>query len=164
MTFLWHCIRKLLVVTGTGRKLLVHLLNKLRFQLETKAAVTKYKSLIILVFLHCSILSTFDNKSRAERLKYIDPGATRIFNIHVDQSHLISLPSIASNKKKSACLFVCKWIDGKLCENFAEYFSLLSHKKRTRKTQSVWIYDVLELNSRKDLFISQVLSSIMSYL
>ena len=108
MTFLWHCIRKLLVVTGTGRKLLVHLLNKLRFQLETKAAVTKYKSMIILVFLHCSILSTFDNKSRAERLKYIDPGATRIFNIHVDQSHLISLPSIASNKKKSACLFVCK--------------------------------------------------------
>ena len=29
-------------------------------------------------------------------------------------------------------MFVCKFSDGKLCENFAEYVSLLSHEKCTR--------------------------------
>ena len=61
-------------------------------------------------------------------------------------------------------MFVHNYIDGKLSENFAEYFSLLSHKKALVLTQSVWIYHLSELNSRKDLFIYQVLSSIMSYL
>ena len=110
----------------------VHLLNKLWFQLDTKAAVSIYKSLIIPVFISFSVLSIFDNKSRANRLKSIDSRATRVVNIHVDQAHAVSLPSIASIKKRYACLFVHKCIDGELCEKFAEYFSLLSHEKRTR--------------------------------
>ena len=61
----------------------------------------------------------------------IDSCATRIVNRHADQVHAVSLPSIASIKKKHPCLFVHKCIDGKLCENFAEYFSLLIHEKST---------------------------------
>ena len=145
----------------TGR---LHWLNRLLFQLVTKTAATIYKPLIILVFTYCSVLSIFDNKSRADHLKSIDSGATRIVNRHVAQVHSFSLPSIASIEKKHACLFVRECIDWKLCENFAEYFSLQSHEKRTRNNSSVWICHLLELNSRKDLFISQVLSSAMSYL
>ena len=44
---------------ATGR---LHLLNKLRFQLDTKAAVTIYKSLIIPVLTNCSVLYIFDNR------------------------------------------------------------------------------------------------------
>ena len=97
-----------------------------------EAAVSIYKSLIIPVLTSFSVLSIFDNKSGANRLKSIDSRATTVVNIHVDQAHAVSLPSIASIKKKYACLFVHKCIDGKLCEQFAEYFSLLSHEKRTR--------------------------------
>ena len=145
----------------TGR---LHWLNRLLFHLVMKTAATIYKPLIILVFTYCSVLSIFDNKSRADHLKSIDSGATRIVNRHVAQVHSFSLPSIASIEKKHACLFVRESIDWKLCENFAEYFSLQSHEKRTRNNSSVWICHLLELNSRKDLFISQVLSSAMSYL
>ena len=145
----------------TGR---LHWLNRLLFHLVMKTAATIYKPLIILVFTYCSVLSIFDNKSRADHLKSIDAGATRIVNRHVAQVHSFSLPSIASIEKKHACLFVRECIDWKLCENFAEYFSLQSHEKRTRNNSSVWICHLLELNSRKDLFISQVLSSAMSYL
>ena len=145
----------------TGR---LHWLNRLLFHLVMKTAATIYKPLIILVFTYCSVLSIFDSKSRADHLKSIDSGATRIVNRHVAQVHSFSLPSIASIEKKHACLFVRECIDWKLCENFAEYFSLQSHEKRTRNNSSVWICHLLELNSRKDLFISQVLSSAMSYL
>ena len=145
----------------TGR---LHWLNRLLFHLVMKTAATIYKPLIILVFTYCSVLSIFDNKSRADHLKSIDSGATRIVNRHVAQVHSFSLPSIASIEKKHACLFVRECIDWKLCENFAKYFSLQSHEKRTRNNSSVWICHLLELNSRKDLFISQVLSSAMSYL
>ena len=77
-----------------------------------EAAVSIYKSLIIPVLTSFSVLSIFDNKSGANRLKSIDSRATTVVNIHVDQAHAVS--------------------DGKLCEKFAEYFSLLSHEKRTR--------------------------------
>ena len=89
----------------------LHLLNKLRFKLDTKEVVTIYKSLIIPVLTYCSVLSIFNNKSRADRLRSIDSRAIRI---------------------KHACMFVRKCVDGKLCENFAEYFSLWSYEKRTR--------------------------------
>ena len=90
----------------------LHLLNKLRFQLDTKAAVTIYKSLIIPILTYCSVSSIFDNRSRGDRLKSIDSRATRIVNKHVDQAHAVTLPSIASIKKKLVCMFVRKCIDG----------------------------------------------------
>ena len=76
------------------------LLNKLQIQLDTKAAVTNYKSLIIPVLTYCSVLSIFDNKSRADLLKSIDSRATRIVNKHADQAHAVTLPSIVLIKKK----------------------------------------------------------------
>ena len=87
--------------------------------------------MIIPVLTYCSVLSIFANKSRAEHLKSIDVRATRIVNRHAHQAHAVTLPSIALIKKKHYML-VCKCIDGKLCENFAKYLSLLSHEKRTR--------------------------------
>ena len=99
----------------------LHLLNKLRFQLDMKAAVTIYRSSIIPVLTYCSLLSIFDKNLRADRLKSIDSRVTRIVNRHVDQAHTVSLPSITLIKKKHACLFVCKYIDGKFRENFAEF-------------------------------------------
>ena len=39
-------------------------------------------------------------------------------------------------KKKHPWMFARKCIDGKLCENFAEYFRLLSHKKWTRNNST----------------------------
>ena len=114
---------------ATGR---LHLLNKLWIQLDTKAAVTIYKSLIIPVLANSSVLSIFDNKLRGNRLKSIDSRATRIVNKHAYPAHTVTLPSIALIKNKHACMFVRKYTDGKLCENFAEYFSLLSNDKGTR--------------------------------
>ena len=106
----------------------LHLLNKSRFQLDTKIAVTIYKSLIIPVLTYCTILSIFDNKSRAARLSSIDSRATRIANIQADQAHAVTLTPTASMKMKHACMFARKCIDRKLFEKFAEYFSLLSHE------------------------------------
>ena len=87
-----------------------------------------------------------------------------VSSLYADQAHAVTLPSTALIKKKHACMVVHKCIDGKLWENFAGYFSSLSHKITLGITQSVWICHLLELNSQKDLFISRVLSSIMSYL
>ena len=133
MTILWHRITFNDYFMTSHKKATgcLQLLNKLWFQLDTKAAVTSYKSLIIPVLTYCSVLSIFANKSRAERLKSIDVRATRIVNRHAHQAHAVTLPSIALIKKKHY-MFVCKCIDGKLCENFAKYLSLLSHEKRTR--------------------------------
>ena len=35
-------------------------------------------------------------------------------------------------KKTHVCMFLHRCVDEKLCENFAEYFSFLNHKKGTR--------------------------------
>ena len=43
-----------------------------------------------------------------------------------------TLPSTVLIKKTHECMFLHRCIDEKLCENFAEYFSFLSHKKGTR--------------------------------
>ena len=118
----------------TGR---LHLLNKLRFHLDTKAAVTIYKSLIIPVLTNCSVLYIFDNSQRADRLKSIASNTTRTLNKHTDQARAVSLPSITSIKKKHTRMFVRKCTDGKLCENFAEYFSFLSYEKRTRNNSII---------------------------
>ena len=143
---------------ATGR---LHLLNKLRFQLDTKAAVTIYRSSIIPVLTYCSVLSIFDNKLRADRLKSIDSRVTRIVNRHVDQAHTVSLPSITLIKKKHACLFVCKYIDGKFSENFAEFSSLLSHEKRTRNNSISLNLQSIRTQFLKRSVISLVLSSII---
>ena len=87
------------------------------------------------VLTYCSILSSFHNKSRADYLKSIDSRATRMVCRHIVQGLSVSLPSIASIKRKRACLFLHKCIDGKLCENFEEYFSLLSHNNHTRNSK-----------------------------
>ena len=143
---------------ATGR---LHLLNKLRFQLDTKAAVTIYRSSIIPVLTYCSVLSIFDNKLRADRLRSIDSRVTRIVNRHVDQAHTVSLPSITLIKKKHACLFVCKYIDGKFSENFAEFSSLLSHEKRTRNNSISLNLQSIRTQFLKRSVISLVLSSII---
>ena len=143
---------------ATGR---LHLLNKLRFQLDTKAAVTIYRSSIIPVLTYCSVLSIFDNKLRADRLKSIDSRVTRIVNRHVDQAHTVSLPSITLIKKKHACLFKCKYIDGKFSENFAEFSSLLSHEKRTRNNSISLNLQSIRTQFLKRSVISLVLSSII---
>ena len=92
--------------------------EKLRFQLDTKTAVTIYKSLIIPVFIYCNVLSIFDNKSRVDHLKSIDSRATRIVNKHADKAHAVKLSFISSIKKKHACALVCKCVDGKFCGIF----------------------------------------------
>ena len=112
-TILWQRIRKLLVYTcwtscGSSwiRKQPLQLISHWSFHFSPIAA-----------FYLSSITS------RELTVSSLDPRATRIVNRHVDQAYAVSLPSIASIKKKRDCLFV-----------------------------------------RKDLLISQVLSSIMSYL
>ena len=88
--------------------------------------------MIIPVLIYCNVLSIFDNRLTADHLKSIDSCATRIVNKHADKAHTVTLPFISSIKKKHACVLVCKCVDGKFCENFAEFFSWLSHEKSTR--------------------------------
>ena len=102
MVYIDPSFQRLFHKNTTGR---LHFLNKLRFQLDTKAAVAIYKLLIIPVLTYCSVLSSFGNKSRADRINSVDSRATRIVNRHADQAHAVTLPSIASIKKKHARTF-----------------------------------------------------------
>ena len=65
------------------------------------------------------------------------------------------LPSIASIKKKHTCMFVHNYIDGKLSENFAEYFSLLSHQKGTSiNSISLNLPSVRTVFSKRSVYLS----------
>ena len=57
LTFDGYCMTSFKKTTGR-----LHLLNKLRFQLDTKAVVAIYKSLIIPVLTNCSVLYIVDNR------------------------------------------------------------------------------------------------------
>ena len=81
MVYIDPSFQRLFHKNTTGR---LHFLNKLRFQLDTKAAVAIYKLLIIPVLTYCSVLSSFGNKSRADRINSVDSRATRIVNRHAD--------------------------------------------------------------------------------
>ena len=157
MVYIDPSFQRLFHKNTTGR---LHFLNKLRFQLDTKAAVAIYKLLIIPVLTYCSVLSSFGNKSRADRINSVDSRATRIVNRHADQAHAVTLPSIASIKKKHARTFARKCIDAKLCEHLAEYFSLLNHKNNSI---SLNLLSVRIEFSRRSVYF-QVLSSLTSYL
>ena len=116
-----------------------HLLNKLRFQLDKKAVVTIYKSSIIPVLTHFSILSITNDKSRADCFKSIDSRATRIVSRNADQAHTITWPSIASIKKKHTCTFVRKCIDGKFVRTLQNISVCWATKNALEITQLVWI-------------------------
>ena len=130
---------------ATGR---LHLLNKLQFQLDAKAAVTIYRSLIIPVLTYCSVLSLIT--SREQTISSLQ--------IHVSPELLIDMlikPIQFHYHLPHACLFVRKCTDGKLCENFAEYFNLLSHEKRTRNASiSLNLQSVRTEISKRSVYFS----------
>ena len=114
---------------ATGR---LHLLNKLRYQLNTKSAVAIYKSLILPVLTYCSLLFIYDNKSKSEKLASIDSRAIEIVNRNTDEPCAVVLPSITSIKKKRACMFVRKCLDNTVCSNFENYYTVLEHDNFTK--------------------------------
>ena len=103
------------------------MLRRLRYQLDDKATFNIYMSLIIPVLRYCSLLTISLTSTQSDRLKSLDRRASNI----IRNPNLVT-PSIDSMNKKHACMFVKKCLNGSLCENFNNYFTILSHKKQTR--------------------------------
>ena len=142
-----NCYKK-----ATGR---LHLLNRLRSQLDIKAATAIYQSLIVPVMTYCSLLTIFATNTQINRLRSFDNRARKIICRDADVPNSITLPSIESIKKRHACMFVRKCISNDTCENFCNYFEVLNHEKQTRnKNCSIRLPPVRTEFARKSVYFS----------
>ena len=114
---------------ATGR---LHLLRKLRPQLDAKAATTIYRSIIVPTLTYCSNLFISTSKTQSDKLVSIHERAVKCIN-----NSDLSIPTIQSIKNRHACKFVKKSLDGNLTNTFNGYFTMQNHLKDTRSNKNL---------------------------
>ena len=107
----------------------LRLLQKIRPFLTTKAAKLIYQSMIVPVITYSSLINLNLTNTQLNKLKSID---RRAFNI----TGCKNLPSIEGTIRKNCCKTVRKCIDGRTCENFLNYFTVIEHNQNTRNKNS----------------------------
>ena len=115
---------------STGR---LHLLEKLRSQLDNKSAALIYNSMVLPIITYCCLISLHSTRTQINKLTSIDNRARNIVNR--EQANIVNITSINSFKQRQACKFVRKCIDNNICENFHQYFTKINHGKHTRNNE-----------------------------
>ena len=110
----------------------LYLLNRVRTQLTSDAALTLYKSLILPIFTYCSILTCTNTRSFEEKLMNFEKRAARIiFKRHtVTERKKVSICTI---QKRRICVQVYKCISGNVCSNLLTYFDVMANNTRNSK-------------------------------
>jgi len=106
----------------------LYLLNRLRNQLNIKAALTIYTSLILPLFTYCSIITCNSTNTYKKKLKNMESRAQKI----ISKSNDVKLPCIEDIMTKKLSLEVFKIINGITIENFNGYFETIDTNTRNK--------------------------------
>lgn len=106
----------------------LYLLSRLRNQLNIKASLAIYTSLVLPLFTYCSIITCNTTNTYKEKLRNMEARARRI----ISKNNRIQLPSIEIIMKKRLCLEVFKVLNNMGNENFNGYFKKIDSKTRNK--------------------------------
>ena len=105
------------------------LLSKMRNLLTNEAAKKVYLTMILQVMTYCWLVNLKSTETRKKRLESLENRSTKIVNGNAD------IIRIQDYKKRHACKFVRRCLDGACCENFDDYFTKIDHSQNTRNNK-----------------------------
>ena len=103
------------------------LLPKMRNLLTDEAAKKIYLTMILPVMTYCCLVNLKSIETQKKRLESLDNRSTKIVN---GNAYIIR---IQDYKKRHACKFVRRCLDGACCEKFDDYFTKIEHSQNTPK-------------------------------
>ena len=126
------------------------LLSKLRGELDVKAAMAIYHSMILPTSTYCGILLLCNTKTQLDKLHSFHKRAEAIVNRY--SVNKIPLQSVPNANKKRACILVRSCLDNKVIEPFKNYFQLIEHPIRTRNTSKIICLPKIKLEYARKSF------------
>ena len=126
------------------------LLSKLGGELDVKAAMAVYQSMILPTFTYCGILLLCNTKTQLNKLHSFHKRAEAIVNRY--SVNKIPLQSVPNANKKRECILVRSCLDNKVIEPFKNYFQLIEHPIRTRNTSKIICLPKIKLEYARKSF------------
>jgi hypothetical protein len=103
----------------------VQLLQKLRPYLTKSASMMIYNSMIVPLLTYCGIINLNTNRTQLSKFNSIERRSARIIGTK-------RVPSIKNRIEIRANVIVRNALNGMLCSNFNNYFTINTHAKLTR--------------------------------
>ena len=101
----------------------LRLLSKLRTNLTTKAALSVYRSMIVPILLFNCISNLNFTTTQIQKLKSLNGRANTIIN-NQNGDKIPNIADLHGLTRKHACVTVWKCLNGQVCENFRNYFTI----------------------------------------
>jgi len=125
----------------------LQLLKRLQPLLTHEAAIAVYKSVIISALKYNCIVQLNLTRTQRDKLKSLERRASNILNTD-------DIPSIQNDFCKHAVKLVRKCMEGKVCENFVDYFQINEHNKNTRNKNILLTVPKIRLELARSGFFS----------
>ena len=127
----------------------LYLMKRIRPQLTTKAAQTLYKTMLLPIFTYCSILTSTYTETMERKIASVENRAYSIIyrNLPVHHHQKVSIRNL---QKRRICTQVFNCINGNVCDNFKNYFEVMSNN--TRNANKLIRLPKVKLESTKKSF------------
>ena len=106
----------------------LYLLRRIRPQLTVEVALTIYKTMLIPLFTYCSIISSTYTETLNQRINSFERRAHEV--IFKRKSNFPNNASIRSIQLKRLSTLVFNCVHGNVCDNYNNYFTIMSNKTR----------------------------------
>ena len=106
----------------------LYLLRWIRPQLTVEVALTIYKTMLIPLFTYCSIISSTYTETLNQRINSFERRAHEV--IFKRKSNFPNNASIRSIQRKRLSTQVFNCVHGNVCDNYNNYFTIMSNKTR----------------------------------
>ena len=106
----------------------VHLLRRIRFFIDSNTAATIYKSMIVPLLTYCPLVTSCMTNTLNLNLERLEIRAARIISADITTR----IPKVSNIHRKRCCTFVYRCLQQDVCENFINYFEVVSGRIKTR--------------------------------
>lgn len=127
----------------------LYLLRRIRPQLTIAAALNLYQSMILPIFMYCSILTSSYSRSFEEKIHNFERRSYHTIYKRLN-THDTGKVSIRALQKRRLCTQVFNCINGNMCSKFANYFEVMSNN--TRNSNKLIRLPYVKLESSKKSF------------
>ena len=121
-------LRKQIDITYKKASGKLYLLRRIRPQLTVEVALTIYKTMLIPLFTYCSIISSTYTETLNQRINSFERRAHEV--IFKRKSNFPNNASIRSIQRKRLSTQVFNCVHGNVCDNYNNYFTIMSNKTR----------------------------------
>ena len=109
----------------------LYLLKRIRPNLTTDVALTVYKTMLIPIFTYCSIITGNYTQTVESKIINFERKAYDII-FQSQQTKRSKLIKIRELQRKRICVQVFKCMSGSACENFNDYFEVMTNNTRNK--------------------------------